>query len=104
MVHGSTEEVLTFMKQQHGLSARDTLALMGILSVVFHNNVPTANEIEGLRYMWIAAPYFSNMYYKIITGKPYYDPKGFSHPRTDRGGTVSIGDADGNPIGGVKFR
>ena len=103
-MHGSTEEVLTFMKEQQGLSARDTLALMGIHSIVVHNGIPTHNEIEALRYMWIGTPYFSNMYYKIITGKPIYDPKTFWHGRNDRRGTVSVGDADGNPIGGTKFR
>ena len=107
VVHGSAEEVLKFMRQQHGLSARDTIALMGIHGTVFHFISPNSNELEGIRYKWIGAPYFSNMFYKIITGKPYYKQKGgviFMHAMNDRKGTVSVGDADGNPIGGVKFR
>ena len=105
-IHGSTEEGLKFMSDQQGLTARDTMALMGIHSVVAHPVIPTQNEIEALRYMWIGTPYFSNIYHKIITGKPIYDPFGFYFKSNDKRGEnfISVGDEHGNPIGGAGFR
>ena len=105
-IHGSTEEALKFMRDQQGLSARDFMALMGIHSVVAHPVIPTQNEIEALRYMWIGTPYFSNIYHKIISGKPIYDPFGFYFSHNDKRGEnfISVGDENGNPIGGAGFR
>ena len=106
VVHGSTEEVLKFMSEQQGLSAKDTMALMGIHSVVAHPVIPTQNEIEALRYMWIGTPHFSNIYHKIIAGKPIYDPFGFFFKNGDKRGEnfISVGDREGKPIGGAGFR
>ena len=106
MVHGSSEQILSFMTDHHQLSARDTISLMGIHSVIVHPVIPTQNEIEALRYKWIGTPYLSNMYYKQITGVPLYMSfddfwKGAYSSDTN---PPAVGDKDGNPIGKTNFK
>ena len=106
MIHGSSDQILSFMAEHHKLSTRDTISLMGIHSVIVHTVIPIANEIEGLRYKWIGTPYLSNMYYKQITGVPMY----ISNDDFWKGAYSSdtpppaVGDKHGNPVGKTLFK
>ena len=106
MIHGSGEQILSFMAEHHKLSARDTISLMGIHSVIVHPTIPTQNEIEGLRYKWIGTPYLGNIYYKEITGVPMYMKfddfwKGAYSSDTQ---SPAVGDKHGNPVGKTHFK
>ena len=106
MIHGSGEQILSFMRDHHKLSARDTISLMGIHSVIVHPVNPTHNEIEGLRYKWIGTPYLSNVFFKEITGVPMYTKfddfwKGAYSSDTN---SPAVDDKHGNPVGKTHFK
>lgn len=71
-------------------------------TVLAHPNVVTDN-VAGLKYQWVGTPYLSNMFYKLLAGRPMYADENLA--QDDRGHSyTAVGDDLGNPVDAVKYR
>ena len=103
--YGTGTQVIKDLKQDFGLTARETIALMATHGLADKN----INNEEVAKYKWIGGNKkgsFSNMYYKILNGKTYWKGatgmfKGgiekFKYPE------YFVGDKNGDPVGGSSF-
>lgn len=110
---GNTPEILDFLHKSFGFSDRDSVALMGIHSVIKHR-VARSLRIAGFKYTWIGSPYLTTIYYKMLANRPLYSQN--TQEGTDSNfGTLSlytgnprdrvaVGDSEGNPIQGFRWR
>ena len=75
-----------------GMDSEHWMALQAV-----HGTLNFANTV-GLKYTWLGPKYLSNVYFKMIAGKPIYKPK-----EEEGGGgftgcsNSSHGDLEGNP-------
>ena len=75
-----------------GMDSEHWMALQAIHGTL--SGAPTT----GLKYTWLGPKYLSNMYFKMIAGKPIYKPReDFGVPFSTGCSTYSQGDKEGNP-------
>jgi len=117
LLSGSAQETLDFLYSEFNFTARESVAILGIHSVIKHQSARN-HRIAGFKYLWFASPYLTSMYYKMLANKPMYFMS--TTLNTDENGTfvgtesmgfkgvpnhqVAIGDAEGRPVAAIKWK
>jgi len=102
---GSGDEVLAYMKENFGMTARHTTALMAVHSAA--NNPPL--NIAGMKYTWFGNGYLSSFYYKLIANRPIYHRNFHGAERQtgfkEAGKSIpALGDVEGKPLALTNWR
>ena len=105
--HANADEIVTGVKDNLGMSARDLIALTSIHGMVH----PFGHGVIGTKYTWVGSgPYLSNMYYKFLANRAtYYWTRGFDMKSEDQVVhhnlvTVVVGDEHGKPVNMTNMR
>jgi len=117
LLSGTAEQTLDFLYRDFNFSARESIAILGIHSVIKHQSARN-HRISGFKYLWFASPYLTSMYYKMLANKPMYfisttrnvdedgafigsESQGFKGVPNHQ---VAIGDAEGRPVAATKWK
>ena len=66
---GEGKQVLEDLKKDFGMSARHSIALMAVHSIMPNSK----NKVLNIAYRWGGSPFLSNLYFKTLGGAPRYD-------------------------------
>jgi len=111
--YGVADDVLKNLKEDFGLSARESISLMAAHGL----QCQTHNYAQGAKYKWFGGWTLSNLYFKYLNGKTYsrgnpLGPESFNHrgssgdERRPGGldGDYFVGDKFGNPVDGTAWK
>ena len=66
---GQASTVLELLKEDFGMTARQSIALMAAHGIATHSH----NKVLGMDYKWAGNPFISNLYFKTLASKPQYN-------------------------------
>ena len=94
-IFGDGYHLVDYGQSAFGLEAKHWMALQGI------HGATHASDNVGLKYTWFGPGYISNMYFKMIAGKPIYRTvaKGGDLSFFGKGDPVIVRSAKGTPDG-----
>ena len=90
---GQANTVLEDLKEDFGMTARQSIALMAAHGIATHSH----NKVLGIEYRWAGSPFISNLYFKTLASKPQYN-LGAGLSVNDNGQGVLAGDKFGRPL------
>jgi len=117
LLSGTAQQTLDFLYRDFNFSARESIAILGIHSVIKHQSARN-HRISGFKYLWFASPYLTSMYYKMLANKPMYfmsttrnvdengafigsESAGFKGVPNHQ---VAVGDAEGRPVAATRWK
>jgi len=116
LLSGTAQETLDFLYRDFNFSARESVAILGIHSVIKHQSARN-HRISGFKYLWFSSPYLTSMYYKMLANKAMYfmsttrnlDENGaFASESAGFKGVpnhqVAVGDAEGKPVAAMRWK
>ena len=90
---GQANTVLELLKEDFGMTARQSIALMAAHGIATHSH----NKVLGMDYKWGGNPFISNLYFKTLASKPQYNlANGLA--LNGNGWGVLAGDKFGRPL------
>ena len=98
--NGLASTVLEGLRDDFGLSARQSIALMASHGI----KRPSHDKVMGMTYTWAGNPFISNLYFKTLAGVPQFDlgiglwAEGIAYNPWGGGLGVLVGDKWGRPL------
>ena len=91
---GQASTVLEDLKEDFGMTARQSIALMAAHGIATHSH----NKVLGIEYRWAGSPFISNLYFKTLASKPQYNLGAGLSLNDYHGDGVLAGDKFGRPL------